>query len=69
MYENSRSREFKIISVTYYHWEIPQRIDQERTNEIFEAMINPTYRQILVDIKDNSKTVLQILKNLELSRR
>ena len=42
------------MSLTYYHGEIPQRIDS-------------LSRKILVDIKDNSKTVLQISKDLELS--
>ena len=55
------------MSLTYYHGETPQRIDPDRANEIFEAMIDPTFRKILAGIKDNSKTVLQISKDLELS--
>jgi DNA-binding transcriptional ArsR family regulator len=55
------------MSLTYYHKETPQRIDSDRTNEILKVMIDPISRKILVDIKDNSKTILQISKDLELT--
>lgn len=55
------------MSLTYYHGETPQKINQERANEILEAMIDPTFRKILVGIKDDSKTALQISNDLELS--
>ena len=55
------------MSLTYYHGETPQRINSERADEILKTMINPIYRKVLVDIKDNSKTILQISKDLELS--
>ena len=55
------------MSVTYYHGEIPLSIDSDRANEIVKAMIDPASRKILVNIKNNSKTVLQISKDLDLS--
>lgn len=55
------------MSVTYYHGEIPQSIELDRANEIIKAMIDPASRKILVNIKNNSKTVLQISKDLDLS--
>jgi len=55
------------MSLTYYHGDIAQRIDSERANEIFKVMIDPIFRKILVDIKDDSKTVLEISKNTQIS--
>lgn len=55
------------MSLICYHGETPHKINHERANEIFKVMLDPINRKILVGIKNDSKTVLQISKDTALT--
>lgn len=55
------------MSVICYYGETPYRINQERGNEILEVMLDDINRKIIICIKDESKTALQVSTETGLS--
>ncbi len=55
------------MALVCYHGEIPYKINQDRVDVILKTMLNQDRRKIISCIKNESKTVIQISKETELS--